>query len=536
MLEIWRQNIQQNHEIIRANDGPGLIVIVSGTELDRRYWKHHFTRTERDVFRANASAVLVSISEPMRKGNFLGMLRAWDQVKAILKNDGTVLPNVSLMSMVFGQGKRLSPFTQSLGNRKAALPTPMKGRMSGEYLCTADLSNLYANSWVQHLASCGFRGLVVKWGDEAAVPGIIWPLGACDYSFVDAFRFVWLTKPTAELARDKDWVVIDSQGRMQYQYARQSLDSLNHRLAADGHNDCRVGVNLGSLAISYQFLDLALEIFREDVDNPSRWMDWDPYVWMALFTQSSTDWEAESDQEERVGKQGIRQLNNRFPDFYAKVTRLRDSVRTTLGRPLIVSARDFGMPLWADMGLHSALRAGLCEIMHDSERGTILRDLYALPHERDLHGNLIINSEIPGSADIRDSVLLDTMVSDKNSVIHGGVLVGGRFRSVSMSFGGAALFSAADILEFTGPNAIALRSVAPSIRLPEGGRHATLFLSDGSKQMVTNESIVDYDGANYEQPILGNPMSFAEAAQVMSSVDGAELDHRWQSAWQTWPG
>ena len=535
MFESWRKNIQQNQSLIRDNLGPVFVIMVSGTELDQQYWQHHFGRVQVDVFRRDARTFLVSVCEPIRKGNFLGTLNAWAHAKAIVKQTGLVLPNVSLMSMVFGQGKRLSPFTQSLGNRKAALPTPLKGSVSGEYLRTADLSNLYTNSWIQHLESCGFRGAVVKWGDEAVVPGVSWDSRHCDYRYVDALRFVWRTSPTADLAREKDWVLIDSANQMRYQYARQPIESLRRRLMSYDQMAYSVGVNLGSLAISYQFLDLALKIFQEDIDNPNRWVDWDPYVRMALSCQTEVNWQSEVEHEMSVGKCRLRELLARYPNFYPKIAQLRAGLRSLTDRPFTVTVMDFGMPLWTDFGLHTALRASLLEIVNDSEKGAVLRELFAVPHDRDSRGNIIVNSTIPASADIRYSVICDTVISDEKSVIHNGVLIGGRFRRVYMPHGGAAIFSAAGELEFMGPNAISLRSVASRIQLPEGGRHTTLFLSEGFEQMVSNESVVDYEGDNYSLPILSNRWSFAAAAQAMSKMDGEELEQRWFRAWREWP-
>lgn len=530
----WRENILNNQRLVRDSLGPTLVTVVSGTELDRRYWQQHFAATQADVFRADAGATLVSVCEPVRKGNFLGTLAAWASTIETLAARGLPLPGVSLMSMVFGQGKRLSPFTQSLGNRKSALPTPLRGSVSQNYLRTADLSNMYANAWVQHLRSVGFRGLVVKWGDEAVVPSIPWDPRGLDYGHLDAFRFVWKTQPTVELAREKDWILIDQAGKMQHQYARQPMDHLSRRLADYAQAGYRVGVNLGSLAVSYQFLDLALEVFRADIALPGRWVDWDPYVWMALFCATEADWLAEAEWEQKIGRNGIRDLVARYPDFYAKIAQLRDALGAQLGRPFAAGVLDFGLPLWTDFGLHTSLRAGLLEVINDSERGAVARDLFALPQDRDARGNIIVNSKLPARADICNSVICDSVILSEESVVHDAVIIGGRLRRAHMPYGGAVIFSAADDLAFLGPNAIALRSVAAQIRLPAGGRHTTLFLDEGAEQVVTNESVIDYDGSNYSQPILGNARAFDDAARRVSAIDGDLLERRWLEAWQGW--
>ncbi len=73
--------------------------------------------------------------------------------------------------MVFGKGKRFSPFTQAMGNRKAAFPTPLRAKHADTWLRTGDLATLYSNSWLDQLRK---RRLptesLIKWGDEARYP------------------------------------------------------------------------------------------------------------------------------------------------------------------------------------------------------------------------------------------------------------------------------------------------------------------------------------------------------------------------------
>jgi hypothetical protein len=532
--ELWQENIRENQDLVRSNAGPRLVTVVSGSRLDQQYWQGRFSRSSADVFRADGSTFLVSVCEQTRKGNFLGMLNAWARTKESLAEGGGSLPDVSLMCMVFGQGKRLSPFTQSLGNRKAALPVPLRGAISQDYLCTADLSGLYTNNWIQHLEASGFRGLVVKWGDEAVVPGVQWQAGS--YQDLDAFRFVWKTSPTEILAREKDWVLSDAAGRMLYQYSRQPLEVLEQRLGAWSGTGNSVGVNLGSVAVSYRFLDRALEVFREDIEDPAKWVDWDPYVWMALFCVTEDDWRAEAERERAAGRRGIHDLGERYPEFFAKIGRLRAAIAPGPELAPAVGVLDFGLPLWADFGLHSSLRRGLSQLIDRSEAGEVSRSLFMLPGAFDARGNLILNSRLPEGADIRDSLILDSVILDERSVVHGAVIVGGQIRRASLPHGGVALFTATDELDFAGPHAMSLRSVAPSVRLPEGGRHTTLFLSSGPVPMLTNEAVVDYEGGSYDQPILGNPLSFKQAATLVSTIDGAELDGRWHEAWRDWLG
>ena len=81
------------------------------------------------------------------------------------------------------------------------------------------------------------------------------------------------------------------------------------------------------------------------------------------------------------------------------------------------------------------------------------------------------------------------------------------------------MFGTAGELAFDGPNAIAFQSILPALRLPEGGRHATVITPGGPLQLYTNEAITDYKGINYTQPLDGNPVSFDEAATLVESAD-----------------
>lgn len=535
MFEVWRRNIRENLELVRAGRGPSLVSVVSGSESDRAYWQRHFEEVGGHVFNAGAAVPVHSFCEGRPKGNFLGTLLAWAQIRASEGAGAALDSGVALMSMVFGKGKRLSPFTQSLGNRKPAFLTPRRAGNSGLYMNTADLSNLFSASWVDHLREGGFRGLLVKWGDEAIIPGTLWPKGARDFRDVDAVRFVWQTEPTETLAREKDWFLIEGEtGLINFALSRQEMDSLRSRLGALARPGQQAGVNLGSLALSYDFLDLALEIFHDEVFAPSLSADWDPYVWLALFCRDESDWRAEQEHETRLGRSGIRALEERFPGFYRKLARLRGALAERTGRPLRVGALNFGEAFWVDIGLHAPLRRCLESLITETEEGRASRDVFGIPHERDARGNVVVNSSLPDAADIRDSVVVDSVILDPHAVVRGGVVVGSRLRSLRMPHGGSALFCAADELSFTGPRGIAFASVSPAVMVREGGRHTTLWLPQGPQDFVSNEDIWDYGGENYQRPILGNPLSFEEAGELMSKVDGLELDARRAEALRDW--
>jgi hypothetical protein len=491
-------------------------------------------KTRQDVFRADGETMIISSLEKTRKGNFLGSINAW--MALCQARRGQDLPPVMLMNMVFGQGTRLSPFTQALTNRKPAFPTPLCSSNGEIYLSTADAAAMSATLWLRHLEEGGFRGMVIKWGDEAVIPGKIWQAGSSQYQDVDGFRFVWQTGPTEDLAREKEWVQFDAQTQqMTYQFTRQDLAGLQKRLSASGSDRC-IGVNLGSLAISYRLMEIAEEIFGEDVKDESKWVDWDPYTWIALACRNEADWKAEATFEEQIGKTGIRELEVRVPDFYAKIHHLAELFRKRHGRLPMLKVLDFGQPYWMDWGLHLSLRRSLEAMTTDSDLGATSRELFGLPHQRDRNGNIIVRSEVPGGAEIRNSLIVDTTITDPQSIIHNGVVVAGHHKRLVMPQGGSALFCAADRMQFNGPNAIAFKWCGEEIRLDEGDRRTCLYLADGPMELCTNESLTNYEGENYSQPIMGNPISFAEAAKRMSIEDTRLVEKRWRQAWSGWLG
>src|SRR4030043_401693 len=220
MPQIWQRNISNICNIIQQNLGPRVVNIVSGSPADQEYWQDRLQKTRQDAFRADGETMILSSLEKTRKGNFLGSGNAWLALRNAL--GGQTLPPVMLMNMVFGLGKRLSPFTQALTNRKPAFPTPMRSSDGEIYLSTVDAASMSATLWLHHLETNGFRGIVVKWGDEAVIPGKTWQVGTSEYQDADGIRFVWQTEPTEDLAREKEWVEFDAHSsQMTYQYTRQ---------------------------------------------------------------------------------------------------------------------------------------------------------------------------------------------------------------------------------------------------------------------------------------------------------------------------
>ena len=528
----WLSNIRDTRALVRENRVGSLAIVVSGSEGDQRFWRSHVGDVARDIFRADGSTTVLSVREKTPKGNFLGTLNAWREVQQQVRQGTVTLPDVGLLSMVFGKGKRLSPFTQALGNCKAALPTPARSATSGEYLRGGDLSSLYTATWLDTISRAGFEGLIVKWGDEVLIPGARWTVPHDAFREVDAIRFVWRTEPDDVLAREKEWIVVDdATNLMVTEYSRQDLEAIRRRRSELG-GKLAMGVNLGSFAISYGLMDAALDVFGSDVQNEHRAADWDPYGWLALCCRTEEEWRAEIAQEAQAGRMALAKLLERYPDFYEKMHAVRARLEARRHRPLRIGVLDFGECFWVDMGLHPTLRASLERLTEHWATGQVAREVFGISQEPDERGNIVVNSQIAGSADVHDSLIVDSTIADGSSVIRRGVVIGGRHGRVAMPSGGVALFCALDDLAFDGPSAVAMRSVGSSIQLPEGGRHTTLHLADGPVSMLGSEAIRNYDGPDYTTPILGNALSFGEASDRLDDVGPDECDRRWRERWE----
>src|SRR5215207_2137139 len=111
---MWLDNIELNLSLVEQNLGPSVFVAVTGNEKDRNYWQNHFESFRGELFRRDESTLILSVAETTKKGNFLGTLNAWMEIRKNLELSSGSVPDVTLLNMLFGQGKRFSPFTQAL--------------------------------------------------------------------------------------------------------------------------------------------------------------------------------------------------------------------------------------------------------------------------------------------------------------------------------------------------------------------------------------------------------------------------------------
>jgi hypothetical protein len=508
------QSIAESERMCAAQEGPELAMFVCGSGADAAFWEARSRLTARDVFRADGETRIRGIAEQQRLGSLFGTLNAWRALRA------EPLPSLTLMSMVFGEGRRLSPFTQALGNRKAAFTTPRLGARSGQFLNAAELANLYTNAWLQHLRRRGFGGVLVKWGDEAILPGIglAAPEVARSLADVDVVRFVWRVQPTATLAAQKDWFLIDRRSELvtrvlPRQPLADLLDVLSREPAA------AAAVNLGSLALTHGFLDAALAVFGREVDRAAA-LDWDPHFWVALLADSAASFLAYCDTQAAAGRPFVPPAGLPAAEVYGKAQEIRALVRGARGRDVRIGTLDFGAALWLDFGLQATLGEMLASLPQPSARGALLRRAFGIPERRDERGNILVESTIPAGARIEDSVLLRSALADAASAAHGAVLINSAVGRAAIAAGGAVIDSRIARLEMSGGNAIAFHVTADSLALGEGGRAASVEL-DGAPRLFTATERQCGDPAAFDVALGHNPMSFAALSRAIAARDAS---------------
>jgi|GEM_PF-970762 len=532
MYNWWQEYIRKTLNYIKSNSRVNWLIVVSGHKIDQEYWHSHFTQTTPDVFGPNHGIKLFSLKENVRKGNFLGILNAWMQIKEIINNQQLEFPLVIPMSMVFGKGKRLSPFTQAMHGRKSAFPTPLLGS-SGFHLNTAEISILYSNLIIQQLEQSGFRGVFIKWGDEMAIPGIK-ASKLQELSHVHVIRFAGNANISPDIAREKEWFVVNKyNGEIEKHYPRQEMNAILDRFEEIKQPQHDLQMNLGSVALSYEFLDHALDVFKMEVLDPVKWMDSDPYVWVALLCKDYSEWEKERLYERLHCINGIKDIEERFPDFFTKIEELRERLNTQKDDSFKIQSINFGDILWVDLGLHKSLWQNLEAMLDDSDTSRGIRDIFQIGHDRDDKGNIIFRSNVPRNANISNSIIVDSTITSTQSCINRGIIIGGKHHTIHAPFGGAALFCAAKHMDFRGPRGIAFRFIGEHCILDEGDRLVSVFDKNQENIFRSNEAIEKYDGSNYFSPILGNKLSFNELDQVVNT-NNTNPDEAWFSQWSEW--
>jgi len=558
-------NIALARENIAKSANAKTVVMVTSTDEDRARWQKRLEDTSPYIFNRDGGTFVLSLREKiggkLRTGNFLGTLLAYSRLKEVAAASGKdIRDTVSLMGMILGRGERISPFTQIEGNSKPAIisSAPRIPEIKKRILVTeVEEALMYFSPVAKYLEKGGFRGVLNKWGDETQIPSIDISEDPDKDSFsYDIIKFVSVVKMTDELAEQKDWVVFDGDDNIVAQLSRNKKSVLIKELKQyegrgtkdEGQRMSGVspafakatagkrptshvprptshGISLGPVAVSYDFLDIALEVFDNDIKKEGVSLDFDPYLIAAFAVDGDIEkWDdlLRSDPAMRfvAGPKGM------IPDLFEKAGKIKDVFKEKKGRDLRMKVIDLGEGIfWADIGQHKAMREKYLALADDGPTGTVTREIERVPHVRDNNGNIIVDSHIGPSVDIKDSVVIGSTVNSgkiRKSVIKESVLgevdMNGAFAVLCYRAGRTILKTGSGIYRSLG-------KAAETLVLDKGMRHGTFISHAGHFDMKVSEDTDLRDRKkNYETPVFGNKLSFRDAYEMMAGVSERELE------------
>lgn len=531
-------NIDYARKISRDNQSAKIVVVVSGNELDKLTWDKRFSETGKDLFNKDGNTTILSLQEKVGKkrkeGNFLGTLLAYINLKEILQNEKKPYRDcVILMGMLFGRGERMSPFTQIEGDRKPAIIVSSQTISSNKHLAAIEEALFYFVPVAKYLEMCGFRGILDKWGDETEIASIDLsekPAKKSEFSGYDVIKCVSVVRITEELAKEKDWIISDLFSNVTAVLPRNEKAVLVSRLNQLGvkppvNGEYYAGVSLGPVAVSYDVLDIAVEVFDYEIYKNGIYIDFDPYFVMALSTNRKNLclWE-----EAETNDKGLKSLLYKVPDFFFKVQQIKRIFEERYNRKLRFKVLDLGDHIfWADIGQHYAMREKYLSLNENNRNGEISRKLENIADKRDARGNIIKNSHIDKNISVHYSIIINSTLTGTGK-IEKSVIKDSRLHNPFFT-------GAFSVLSFRPAGSVHLhdqsglyRSIGgKDLELKQGMRHGTLITKTRVFDMMISEStdLRDRD-QTYNIPIFNNEISFAEAYDEMFGVSEEELEER----------
>ncbi len=530
--EAWR--LRDNSDSVR------IVAVVSGSDVDRESWQKRLEDINPYIFNRNGSSLVLSIQEKIgdktRQGNFLGTLLAYKNIKeGCFKQNVVYKDFVAMIGMLFGRGERMSPITQCKGCRKPAVeigPANITINNKKVALTAVEEALFYFAPVAKYLEKRGFRGVLNKWGDETEIPSIDFT-GAVENRDLmkeyDVAKIISVVEITSELAKQKDWVIFDDSQNMVGQVSRNNRDELIKQLKelgikpnADGK--CYAGISLGPVAVSYDVLDIASEVFEDEIKADGIYFDFDPYLLMALAMK---DTEQNIWREKARADKALHELVTMIPDFFDKVQKIKKMFTTKFNRPLNLKTLDFGGDTyWADIGQHSSMREKYFALNDCGNKGIIARKIANIEQGKDQNGNIIVNSELSSHICAANSVIVNSRITGKGK-IDNSVIIDSEFSDIDMDTafairsirkGKSVLAKNSGIFESLG---------ADNLALGEKMRQVTTLTSSGWMDMEVSEDTDLRDKeATYNSSILNNKISFSEMFDEMLGTSMEELEER----------
>src|SRR5215813_9547428 len=520
-----KKNIALTKRLIEEGKTPGTLAIVSGSESARNLWQKIL-----DEAKSSLKALSVfSWYEVLPVNQAFGVLLLWQRLR-----DAADRIRGPLAAFVFGSGTRSTPFTETDNAQKPAIVTPVRvvSDVKERFLTMVELAIRYFLPVQQYLMRSGFKGLIIKWGDEVQIP-------TCDLSGqnpelfgnADIVRFVSMQEMTTDSASNKDWVGVNDKQHVTAFIPRRPLSDME-KLADRGlvqkrHGKLYGGVNLGSVAVSYALLDALLNEFKGEVnDSTAKRNDrpaLDPEFFTALTIAVSQDEHERRAAWQRAIQESkdVQKLSATVPDVLERIQR---AIRT-LARPLKMMALDFQDQYWGDIGQHPQIYDFYMGLNESGPKGDILRALADIPDQRDEHGNIIVgDSYISQNITVKNSVLINVTLTGQGHIEH-SVLIGTRSGNIDIDNGFDVLSTGTSLQVSSRGGTYKVVSDVP-VSVAAGERVTTLFMpTHGTYLMRVHEHTNLRDTAiTYDVPIFGNPVSFKDAHEDMGRITVEELE------------
>ncbi len=541
-LKNKKDNLAKMREIVERSAGVKRVLVVTNGG-DGAIVEEELGILKTDIFRKDGDVAVMAHEEKTRRGQFFGML---DAIRHFEKEKGLDRNDVTLGLMMPGKGTRMSPFTQRAHGIKPLLPMLIRVSGDGPWLSGATASLYTWNLVAYCLREMGFRGVAWKWGDEPQIASKSMTAlitSGMDLSNADIICFSSDVVVTDDLTENKDWLSAAEDGTFLAHVKRRKRDALLERLGIENVPGARARVHIGSPAFSYLFVERAMEVFRdylEDSDKRAKWADVNGYLIEAL-TQDQDAWNREYDEEReslKSRKSGMRELLRNCPDFYRMCQLLKEKIREAKiekGIPekeaaLEIKVIDFGKDIyWGDIGQLAKARTSLYQVNENNPEGIFARELAALHGAgRDRFGNLVSGDCLyPRDGSVRNSVLIDARISG-GADIDGAVIVNSRIGDARIGKGSVVFFSTAMHLAM-GERAFSFKSVSEDLEIPPDGAHTSMpedlkdvtrgledWRADGTRDVGSDE--------NYKVPRFGNPRSFAEQQAKMRQREVSPRD------------
>jgi len=520
-----KKNIALTRRLIEEGQTPGTLAIVSGSESAKNLWQKILDEAKSSLKAFSG----FSLYEDLPVNQAFGVLLLWQRLR-----DTADRTRGTLAAFVFGSGTRSTPFTETDNAQKPAIVTPVRIRPDGKerYLTMVELALRYFIPVQQYLRRSGFAGLVIKWGDEVQIP-------ACDLSRqnpacfgnADIVRFVAMQEMTPESALHKDWVGVNDTQHVTAFIPRRPLADME-KLAARGLVQKRGGklyggVNLGSVAVSYDLLDALLNEFKNEVnDSTAKRSDrpaLDPEFFTALTIAVMQDEQERREAWQRViqDSKDVQKLSEKMRDVLERIQKAMQ----TLNRPVKMMALDFQDQFWGDIGQHPQIYDFYMGLNDPGPKGAILRSLADVPEQRDANGNIVVgNSYMSQHITAKNSVLINVTLPGQGHIAN-SVLIGTRAGNIAMENGFDVLSIATSLQVSSRGGSYKVVSDVP-VSVAEGERVTTLFMpTHGTHLMRVHEHTNLRDtAATYDVPVCGNPVSFRDAHADMGRLTVEELE------------